>query len=163
MGVYYRPPNQDDDTDELFFEELRHTLRSTTLVLIGEFDLPEVNWVYHTANTSRSRRFLKRLDDKFLVQVLREPTRKGALLDLLLENREGLVGDVAIGGCHSDHEVVEFRIYGDRRKTATKTSALDMGKADFRLLRELVSKAPGKLLLKVLASIHAGQSLSTAS
>ena len=42
----------------------------------------------------------------------------------------------------SDHEVVEFRIYGDRRKTATKTSALDMGKADFRLLRELVSKVP---------------------
>ena len=87
---------------------------------------------------------MKHLDDNFLVQVLREPTRKGALLDLLLENREGLVGAVAIGSrlSHSDHEVVEFRTYGDRRKSATKTSALDTGKADFRLLRELVSKVP---------------------
>ena len=113
MGVYYRPPNQDDNNNELFFEEIRHTLRPTTLVLTGEFNLPEVNWVYHTANTSRSRRFLKHLDDNFLVQVLREPTRKGAFLDLLLENREGPVGDVAIGGrlSHRDHEAVEFKLF----------------------------------------------------
>ena len=53
-------------------------------------------------------------------------------------------GDVAIGGHlgHNDHEAVEFKIFGDRRKTATITSALDMGRADFRLLRELVSKVP---------------------
>ena len=111
---------------------------------MGDFNLPDVNWECHTADTSKSRRFMKHLDDNFLVQVLTEPTRKGALLDLLLENREGLVGDVVIGGRlgHSDHEVVEFKIYGDRRKSATKTSSLDMGKADFRLLRELVSKVP---------------------
>jgi len=106
--------------------------------------LPAINCDYHMANTSRSRRFLKHLEDNFLVQVLREPTRKGALLDLLLENREGLVGDVAIGGHlgHNDHEVVEFEIFGDRRKTATKTSVLNMGRADFRLPGELVSKVP---------------------
>ena len=63
---------------------------------MGDFNLPDVNWNYHMANTSKSRRFLKHLDN-FLVHVLREPARKGALLDLLLENREGLVGDVAIG------------------------------------------------------------------
>ena len=125
MGIYYRPPRQDDDTDEL-----RDTSRSTVLVLMG--DLPDIDWDYHTADMSRSRRFLKHLDDNFLVQVLREPTRKGALLDLLLENREGLVEDVAIGGClgHSDHGAVEFKIFGDRRKTATKTSAVGMGRAD---------------------------------
>ncbi|GAB0190604.1 hypothetical protein GRJ2_001525700 [Grus japonensis] len=140
VGVYYRPPSQDDATDELFFKELREASRSTALVLMGDFNLPDVNWEHHTADTSRSRSFLKHLDDNFLVQVLKEPMRKGALLDLLLVNREGLVGEVAIGGClgHSDHEVVEFKIFGDRRKTATKTSTLNMGRADFRLLRELV-------------------------
>ncbi|MGZ7263549.1 hypothetical protein ACXWQS_09520, partial [Streptococcus pyogenes] len=62
------------------------------------------------------------------------------------------VGDVVIGGRlgHSDHEVVEFKIYGDRRKSATKTSSLDMGKADFRLLRELVSKVPWETALEGL-------------
>jgi len=31
---------------------------------------------------------------------------------------------------HSDHKAAEFQIFGDR-KTATKTSALDMGKAGY--------------------------------
>ena len=76
--------------------------------------------------------------------------RKGATLDLLLVNREGLVGEVANGGClgRSDHEVVEFKIFGDRRKTATKTSTLNMGKADFGLLRELVSQVPWETALE---------------
>ncbi|GAB0206625.1 mitochondrial enolase superfamily member 1 [Grus japonensis] len=150
VGVYYRPPSQDDITDELFFKELREASRSTALVLMGDFNLPDVNWEHHTADTSRSRSFLKHLNDNFLVQVLKEPMRKGALLDLLLVNREGLVGEVAIGGRlgHSDHEVVEFKIFGDRRKTATKTSTLDMGRADFRLLRELVSQVPWETALE---------------
>lgn len=77
------------------------------------------------------------------MQVLKEPTREGALLDLSLENREGVV---AIGGClsHCNHKADEFKIFGDRRKTATKTSALDMGRADFRLLRKIVSKVPSE-------------------
>ncbi|GAB0208021.1 mitochondrial enolase superfamily member 1 [Grus japonensis] len=70
VGVYYRPPSQDDATDELFFKELREASRSTALVLMGDFNLPDVNWEHHTADTSRSRSFLKHLDDKFLVQEL---------------------------------------------------------------------------------------------
>ena len=54
------------------------------------------------------------------------------------------MGEMEIGGHlgHSDHEAVKFKIYGDRRKTASKTSTLDMRRADFRLLRELLSKVP---------------------
>lgn len=91
-----------------------------------------------------------RLYTNFLVQVLRKPTRKGALLDLLLVNREGLVGKMVIGGClgHNDQEVVEFKIFGDRRKTTTKTSTLESGRADFRLLRKLVSEVPWETAFK---------------
>lgn len=86
----------------------------------------------HRAETSKFRRFLKHLVDNFLVRVLREPSRKGVLLGLLLVNREGLVSEVAIGGLlgHSDLEVVKFKIIGDRRKTVTKTSTLDLGRTD---------------------------------
>ncbi|KFQ96526.1 Fatty aldehyde dehydrogenase, partial [Nipponia nippon] len=89
-----------------------------------------------------SRRFLKHLDDTFVIQALGELTRKGAFLDLLLTSREGLVGEVPIGGCFGrrDHEAVKFKIYGNRRKTASRTSALDTKRADLRLLRELLSK-----------------------
>ena len=118
--------------------------KDPTLVLMGDFNLPHVNWEYHTAGTNRSRRFLNHLDDNFLVQVLKELTRKGAFLDMLLINREGLVGKIEIGGClgHTDHETVKFKICVDKRKAASKTSTLDMRRANFRLLRELLSKVP---------------------
>lgn len=48
-----------------------------------------------------------------LVMVLREPTRKGALLDLLLVNRDGLMDEVAVGGYlhgHIGHEVFQFKM-----------------------------------------------------
>lgn len=92
VGVDYRSPSQDDNTNEIFFKELRDTSRSAIFVLMGDFNVTEVNWEYHTANTNRSRRLLKHLDDKCLVQIQREPTRKGALLDLLLVKRQGLKG-----------------------------------------------------------------------
>ena len=32
VGVYYEPPNQDDNTDQLFYKELRDLSRSAVLV-----------------------------------------------------------------------------------------------------------------------------------
>lgn len=44
------------------------------------------------------------VEDNFLMQVVREPTRGGALLDLLVTNREGLVKVRSCLG-QSDHEM----------------------------------------------------------
>ncbi|KAJ7423235.1 adaptin ear-binding coat-associated protein 1 [Pitangus sulphuratus] len=123
VGVYYRPSSHDNDADELLFEELRDTCKPTGLVLMGDFNLPEINWEHHTAGITQARIFLKTLYEKFMEQVLREPTQKDGLLDLLLVNRLDLVSKVEIGGClgHSDHEVIEFKISVDRRKVTTKS------------------------------------------
>ncbi|KAJ7417715.1 rna-directed dna polymerase from mobile element jockey-like [Willisornis vidua] len=55
------------------------------------------------------------------------------------EKRMDLVSKVEISGHlgHRNHKVKEFKISVDRRKSASKTSALDMRRAEFRLLREL--------------------------
>lgn len=97
------------------------------------FSLPDVNWEYPAADTDRSRRFLKGLDDNFLVQVLRELSRKGALLDLLLVNKS-LMSKTATCAYlgHSNHEAAELKIFGDRKKTASRTSTLDTQRADFK-------------------------------
>lgn len=61
-------------------------------------------------DTNRSRKFLSHFDNTFLIKEIREPTRKNAILDLLLVYREVLMGEVGtdshIG--YSDYEVREF-------------------------------------------------------
>jgi len=52
------------------------------LVVMGDYNFPDINGEYHLADTNRSGTFLKHVEEHFLVQVLRELTRKGALLDL---------------------------------------------------------------------------------
>ncbi|GAB0177355.1 anoctamin-2 [Grus japonensis] len=92
--VYYSLPSQDDSTDELFYRQLGEISGSVALVLMGDFNFPDITWEYHTAVTSKSGKFLKCVEDNTLSQVFSEPARKDALLDLLFVNREGLVGDV---------------------------------------------------------------------
>lgn len=86
--------SQDDDTCDLFYSELRDILRSTALVLMGDSQMSAGNIIQQTQ--------MKHVEDNFLVQALRELTRKGALLDSLFVNREGLMGRVVIGGYVGD-------------------------------------------------------------
>lgn len=58
----------------------------------------------------QSRGFLERMTDSSLTELACQPTKGEALLDLLFTNREGLVGEVAVGGClgYSGHEIIKF-------------------------------------------------------
>ena len=98
VGVYYRPPNQDREVNEIFYKHLGEISQSLAFVLMGDFNFPDICWKYNTAERDQSLRFLECVGDSFLKQLVRERTRKGALLDLLFVNREGLVDDVVVGG-----------------------------------------------------------------
>jgi len=59
--------------------------------------------------------------------------------DLVLTNKEGLVGDVKLKGslgC-SDHEMVDFKILRAPRTAHGKLNTLDFRRADFGLFRDL--------------------------
>ncbi|KAK4810556.1 hypothetical protein QYF61_004519 [Mycteria americana] len=150
VGVCYRPPNQDEETDELFYKQLGEASRSLALVLVGDFNLPEVCWKYNTAERKQSRRFLECVADNFLTQLVSEPTREGAPLDLLFTNREGLVSHVMVGGClgQSDHEMIEFWILGEATREVSRTATLDFRRTDFGLFRRLVDRVPWEAPLK---------------
>jgi len=76
VGVYYQLPSQDVSTDELFYGQLGEISGSVALVLLGDFNFPDINEEYHTPVMSRSWKFLKFVgDDNSLSQVLSEPTR----------------------------------------------------------------------------------------
>ena len=128
----------------MFYEQLAEAARSLALVLMGDFNFPDICWEYNLAQKKQSRRFLEYMGDNFLMQLVREPMRRAAPLDLLFTNREGLVGDVEVGGClgQSDHDMVEFSILGGVRTGNSKTTTLDFWRADFELFRRLVGGVP---------------------
>lgn len=69
-------------------------------------------------------------------QLLSEPIRKGAFLNLFV-NRKGFMRDVR--GClgHTDHEMVEFTVLGVMRKKFSRVTTWYFERASFKLLREL--------------------------
>jgi len=66
------------------------------------------------------------------------------MLDLVLTNKEGLVGNVKVKGslgC-SDHDMVEFKILRTARRVRSMLNTLDFRRADFGLLRDLLGRVP---------------------
>ncbi|PKU41096.1 rna-directed dna polymerase from mobile element jockey-like [Limosa lapponica baueri] len=66
------------------------------------------------------------------------------MLDLVLTDKEGLVGNVKLKGslgC-SDREMVEFTILRAARRVCKKLTTLDFGRPDFGLWRDLIGRVP---------------------
>jgi len=111
---------------------------------MGDFGHPNTCWRDSTVGHKQSRSFVECIDDSFLLHVIEEPTRRGAMLDLVLTNKEGLVRNVKLKGtlgC-SGHKMVELRILRATRRAHSKLTTLDFGRADFGILRDLPGRVP---------------------
>lgn len=71
---------------------------SQALVLIGDFNQPNICWRNNTAEHRQSRRFLECLDEYFFLQVIDEPVRRSAMVDLILTNEERACGEYEAQG-----------------------------------------------------------------
>ena len=58
VGVYYRPPDQEEEADEAFYRQLQVASQSKALVFMGDFNHPDISWEDYTARQAQSRRFL---------------------------------------------------------------------------------------------------------
>ena len=65
---------------------------------MGDFNFPDICWKYNTEQKKQARRFLEYVEDNFLMQLVREPTRGDASLDMLFRNRE-MLRDVEVRSC----------------------------------------------------------------
>ncbi|KAK4814213.1 hypothetical protein QYF61_012552 [Mycteria americana] len=81
-----------------FLLQLQEASRLQALVLLGDFNHPVICWKSSTASYRQSRRLLECTKDNFLSLVIDTPTRRDAILDLLVINTSELIGGVKIGG-----------------------------------------------------------------
>jgi hypothetical protein len=83
--------------------------------VVGDFNLPEINWAEGQSTTELGRNFIDLFNDLGLVQMITQPTHeKGKILDLLLSNLVGAVDNIVVMEkndiCSSDHFGITFSI-----------------------------------------------------
>ncbi|KAJ7425385.1 hypothetical protein WISP_23650 [Willisornis vidua] len=148
VGVCCRLSNQDEEGEKLFYKQLVDVSKSSALILVGDFIMLDICWEFNRIEERQSRKFLECMEDNFLLQLINEPTRGGSPLDL--QNREGLVGDVVIGGSlvYGNHKMMKFSVLTKTRWIVNKTSTLDFWRTDFGLFRRLVQRVPWETALR---------------
>lgn len=99
VEVCYRLTNQHEETGNHSTSIWQKLAQTTSLVLVVDFNFPDIHRKYKTAERKQTRRFLGCVEDNFLKQQVRDPTDRSILLDLLSINREGLVRDMEIESC----------------------------------------------------------------
>jgi len=150
VRVYCRPPDQGETIDEAFLLESQKASCLQALVLLGDFNHPDIFWKSSTVSYRQSRRLLECIEDDFLSQVTDSPTQRDAILDLLVTNARELIGDVKIGGslgC-SDHKLLEFTVLSDIHQVKSQVKTLNFRKAKFQLFKELVNGIPWETALR---------------
>lgn len=55
VGVCYRSPNQDEETDKAFCKQLAEIAQSPAVVLMGDFNFLNICWKYNIAQRKQSR------------------------------------------------------------------------------------------------------------
>ena len=139
LGLCYRTP-----TDNIFgsgnhdaLRDLLSTLGETKkhFMLMGDFNYCFKTWPSDSITDSLSeeaRQFTDCLDDNFFVQYVTSPTRKNAILDLIITDEPDMIDEISDLGAleNSDHNALLWNVRV-RTETAVKTRCvLDYPKAD---------------------------------
>ena len=153
ISIYYRPADQLEPVDEVFYLQLQEALQSQALVLLRNFNHPDICWKSSMASCRQSKRLLECIEGKFLSQVIEGPMREDAVLDLLLTNANDQISDYRTGGCLScSHYItLEFTLQRDMKQAKSKIKVLNFRKANFELFRYLVNIKPWKTVLMTKA------------
>ena len=122
LAVVYRPPKSSDRDFKATLELLQDRLdevsgdnRTPDIYILGDFNLPSVDWEYCTINSSvvcdspeACKLLLEFLDKNFLSQLVTKPTRENNILDLILTNKPQDVLNIDTKDTKlSEHRLVE--------------------------------------------------------
>ena len=139
----YRRPNSTSDNNEKLLQLISYFcgLDSCKLVILGDFNLPDIDWTDQSAESKYSNDLLNSLNDNFLIQKVDSATRargrdKQHILDLVISNDEFIskIEYLSPLGC-SDHAVLN--IFLDKCiDNKINPSNLNFKKGDYNRLRQ---------------------------
>ena len=85
IGVFYRPPGSDIEPLEDLQTFIQGLDSTADLILVGDFNLPEIEWSCNRAlqQSHNHALLIDIIQDNFLTQLVSEPTRNQNILDNL--------------------------------------------------------------------------------
>lgn len=133
VGVCYRSPNATAEEENKILNSIRSKCDKAILVM-GDFNFRNINWETGEGGGD-SAKFLDVVNDLFLTQHVRKPTRGENILDLVFTSEAGLVKDLEVG-CpvgNSDHNLLSWVINCEEvRSISTRTVCLDYNNGNYK-------------------------------
>uniref|UniRef100_K7F0U9 Endonuclease/exonuclease/phosphatase domain-containing protein n=1 Tax=Pelodiscus sinensis TaxID=13735 RepID=K7F0U9_PELSI len=123
--------------------EIREAVKIKNSIIVDDFNYPHIDWVHVTSGQDAETKFLDTLNDCFLEQLVQEPTRGEAILDLVLSGAQDLVQEVTITGPlgNSDHNIKTFNIpVVGRIPQQPNTVTFNLKKGNYAKIRRLVQQ-----------------------
>ena len=120
VTVLYRSSNTTRGLFEEVICRLRYFLENlpspnTEIMILGDFNIPHLNWDSHevTGRTTEEKLqvgdLLTLMENSFLTQFIKDPTRESYILDLVLSNNHGIIHKyILTEAAMSDHKLCEI-------------------------------------------------------
>ena len=143
--AYVPPSSTTPDYDNIFLP-LHSIPDSAHLILLGDFNITDVNWSTLNASSTSSTSFCDRIFSLNLEQLVNNPTHiRGNTLDLVLSNFPDLISDLTVDTrtCESisDHYLINFHLSTHIPHANTPPrSFLNYSKANFDGLQSYLLK-----------------------
>ena len=138
--LLYRPPHQLVEKDKNLYGLLDSLVDGRVSIVMGDFNT-HIDWETKEP-CAENAPLLEFVNDGFLSQWVKEPTRGDNILDLVLTTEDDIISDLSVGEelGGSDHKIVRFGIKApDQEVGSAKSKKLDFRRADFPGLREAVA------------------------
>ena len=137
-GCIYRSPNSKADENLKLLENVSWAKKNyTEVVLVGDFNLPSIDWDTEAATGIFPHLFMECCSENCLEQLIDKPTRhregqQSSLLDLILTNEPDCITEIQHQAPFgkSDHEVIEFAVLNEQNKPAETKHRYDFRKMD---------------------------------
>ena len=151
IGGVYRSPQSSTENNDLLLDLLEKVKREkfSNVLILGDFNLPEINWELWTTNRSEnhlSYKFLECLRDNFWEQTILSPTRwvndqPGNVLDLCVTDNSDIVKNLEITTRlgNSDHLSVEIELIFPKHVSQSYTEKRNFYKGDYASANEKLS------------------------
>ena len=143
VGVFYRPPNANEEINKNIQDIISQISQSHVLIM-GDFNYPGINWAESISDTY-SEPFLTMTQDCFLYQHVMQPTRERNVLDLILTSEEGMIKHLSIETPlnTSDHSTIYFKLETSNNNSLSSNKCVETYnyyKANYKSINNEIEK-----------------------